>query len=167
VTAINEVVARVEDALPNTGETHVGYVTEWHMEPSEGYLPVERLLTTNDLRALLAHLATAEAELADARRGMKYEADVAAQALAERDALRADAARLDWLEAQTRHVDGVDVCHEGELIYPGVTLKSEGYSVTRTSYGRRGDADTEWLADRLPTLRAALDAAMTTEAPHE
>lgn len=73
--------------------------------------------------------------------------------------LAADAARLDWLEARTRDTDGIDVEHQDAVDYPGCTPRPAGYSITRTHYDRDG-AGVEWFADRLPTLRDAIDAAM-------
>lgn len=53
---------RVREALPSIGATQTGYVTEWHSEPTDSLVRRPRLLTTDDLLAVLATVERLAAE---------------------------------------------------------------------------------------------------------
>ena len=86
----------------------------------------------------------------------------AAPPLAREDAR--DGERLDFLEREVQHPNGIDIEHEKAVDYPGCTPRPAGFSVMRTRYTRE-DNETTMLADREPTLRIAIDAARAATDP--
>ena len=146
---MSDVLERVEKYLDAVDESHrspfqksVSYV-----DHDAGTFALE-FFKVADLRALCA-------EVRALRHTVKYETDVAEQAISEVRALRADKARLDWLEARARKDESVEVG------WSPAGFESDEYGGSRSSwpggyYAVACDAD--GLYDH-ESLRAALDAA--------
>lgn len=140
------------DPTPDLTATleRVNELAEWMDDGDETFIMrmSERMRAAADLRALCT-------EIRALRHTVKYETDVAEQAISEVRALRADKARLDWLEARARKDESVEVG------WSPAGFESDEYGGSRSSwpggyYAVACDAD--GLYDH-ESLRAALDAA--------